>query len=108
MKSSINFYLLISIFYLLISSCDEVGPQIDFSGTHTGELDSTKLLVDSTTSKHVLIEEFTAVRCPNCPQGTTIIDGLLNDYPGRLDVIEIHSGVLANPILSSDPDLKKE
>jgi hypothetical protein len=83
-------------------SCEEVGPQIDFSGGggNGGGVG------DTTQEKIVLIEEFTAVRCTNCPKGHVIIDDLLVENPDKIEVVEIHSGELAIPYNDTDPDFR--
>ncbi|MBA3647197.1 MAG: Omp28-related outer membrane protein [Chitinophagales bacterium] len=86
--------VLISIFIL---SCQEIGPGINIENSNNN--------ADS-TEKKVLIENFTGVQCVNCPQGDTLIENLIQQYPGRVEVIDIHAGPLAEPVILSDPDLR--
>ena len=46
----------------------------------------------------VLVEDFTAVRCPNCPKAATEIKSLEEKYPENIVTIAYHTGNLANPI----------
>jgi hypothetical protein len=61
---------------------------------------------DTSQQKIVLIEEFTAVKCPNCPKGRVIVDNLQQSDSGRIEVVEIHSGDLAVPYNTTDPDFR--
>ena len=65
------------IFTLFLSVC------INYSFAQT---------IVSTTpeNKKVILEEFTGTGCPNCPNGHTTADTLLNNNPGNLFVIAYH------------------
>ena len=52
----------------------------------------------------VLIEEFTGVRCINCPAGSAKIENLLSIHGERLIAISIHAGFYANPYPESQYD----
>ncbi len=95
------FLQLVLIICLCVTSCVEIGPPINTGGGGTGG-------TDTTNERVVLMEVFTAVQCVNCPAGREIIDALLDSFPGRLEVVEIHSGDLAEPINSSDPDFRSQ
>src|SRR5262249_24221148 len=41
-------------------------------------------------TKNVVVEDFTGVRCPNCPQSHVIIENLQTQYPGRVAAICLH------------------
>jgi hypothetical protein len=56
------------------------------------ELVSTDIL-----PKNVLIEEFTAIGCGNCPIGHSAIKVHQNQNPGRIISIRMHHGSLASP-----------
>ncbi len=87
-------------------SCKEVGPNINLTGN--GGDTSGNGNVDSTQLKNVLIEDFTATNCTNCPKGRDIIDNLINQNPGRIVVVEVHQGQLSYPLLPGDPALKTQ
>ena len=60
--------------------------------TYLQELVSTTI-----TPKNVLIEEFTAIGCGNCPTGHSNVKGLEIEYPNRIVSIRLHHGGLATP-----------
>lgn len=76
-------FLLIVLFSILIFSCKEVGPVVDLSVPQT--------------SKVVLLEEFTGVRCGPCPAAHAVVEELVNQYPDKLAVISIQTGGFSVP-----------
>ncbi len=84
--------------------CDEVGPNINLHGN--GGDDTSGGNVDTNQKKMVLIEDFTATNCPNCPKARDIIDNLLSQYGDRMEVVEVHQGILSVPLEQGDPQLK--
>lgn len=82
-----NLFLLIlgSFFF----SCTEIAPVIPPLG-----------------DKKILIEEFTGVRCVNCPAGAAEIENLRAIYGDRLIVISIHAGDFAPPYSDSKFDFR--
>jgi hypothetical protein len=83
---------------LWTSSCKEIGPDIDLgnSATDTTLLDSTYLItaIPAAQEKMVVLEEFTGVRCINCPDGHEQIYNILNTYPNSCIAISLHSDFL--------------
>ncbi len=55
--------------------------------------------------RNVLIEEFTGVRCVNCPNGAKIIEEMVAEFGERVVPISIHHGFFAKPIAESKNDL---
>ncbi|MCY7410448.1 MAG: Omp28-related outer membrane protein [Chitinophagales bacterium] len=98
-----NYIFFISIL-TIIFSCKEIGPVINTSGN--GGNNGGGANVDSTQQRIVLLEDFTATNCPNCPKGRVIIDQLLAAHPGRIEVVEIHQGPLSVQLYPDDPILK--
>lgn len=47
------------------------------------------------TSRVVLVEEFTGIKCVNCPTGTEKLEVLSKQNPGQIIVIGIHAGFFA-------------
>lgn len=47
--------------------------------------------------KNAILEEFTGMYCPNCPDGHAIAASILNENPGRAFTIAIHQGSFAVP-----------
>ena len=72
------------------SACTELGPKIS--------------LVE--TSRVVLIEEFTGVRCVNCPEGSAKIEDLLAIHGDKLVAISIHGGIFSDPFDNSAHDFR--
>ena len=48
-------------------------------------------------NKNVVLEEFTGISCPYCPDGHAIAEGIKNNNPGDVMLINIHTGGYATP-----------
>ena len=48
-------------------------------------------------NKNVVIEEFTGISCPYCPDGHAIAQGIKDNNPGDVMLINIHTGGYATP-----------
>lgn len=75
-----------------ISSCEEIGPDINLGRNQNSVSDTTYVESPAATpeSKIVLIEEFTGVRCPNCPQGHDIIANIKSANPNKVVSVSLH------------------
>jgi hypothetical protein len=82
MKNSI--YILVFIIFI---GCSEVPVIIPDSGGNQG----------GGPLQNVLIEEYTGVRCQNCPAGARLLDELKNIHKERLVILSIHGGFFAQP-----------
>ncbi len=82
----ICFFLL----FVLAFSCSEIGPVIT-------SLDPGNTTPTNTRKRIVLVEEFSGVRCVNCPAGSQDLEKLVALYPGQLAVVSIHAGFFSNP-----------
>lgn len=89
MKRILLLGLLCSLFFF--PSCDEIGPSVNLGGGGTGGSGNGE------QERMVLIEEFTGVKCKNCPQGSELIEDLVDTYGKQLIPISIHSGFFAEP-----------
>ncbi len=58
-------------------------------------------------NKNVVLEEFTGIKCPNCPGGHATASQILNAHPDDVSVIAIHTGYYANPS-GSLPDYRTD
>lgn len=96
----IGFSVLSAVFF----SCKEIGPNINLSNNNNDTTGTGG--VDSTQEKTVLMEDFTATNCPNCPKARNDIENLLEDHPDRMEVVAIHQGILSTPLLDGDSALK--
>lgn len=94
MKNTIVLYFFAFLF--LFASCEENKPLIPpLGGQATGE-------------RKVLIEEFTGVRCVNCPQGSEEIENLRTIYGENLITVGIHSGSFSSPYPESTIDFRTD
>lgn len=89
-----NILTLFTFFAILTFGCDEIVAPIDLQITPTG--------------RRVLVEEFTGVRCVNCPEGSKKIKELIENeiYGDYVIPISIHAGFFANPYDSSLYDFR--
>ena len=58
-----------------------------------------------TSGRVVLMEDFTGASCVNCPAGTAVVDGLLEEFPDNLVVVAVHSNFLSTPAVSGEVKL---
>ncbi|MBL7813985.1 MAG: Omp28-related outer membrane protein [Saprospiraceae bacterium] len=73
----------------LFSACAEIPPVVPPLG-----------------DRKVLVEEFTGVRCVNCPAGAAELENLKSIYGDRLLVVSIHTGDFAPPYSDSKYDFR--
>ncbi len=92
------------------SSCKEVGPEINLHGNANSVSDTTYIEspVATPASKNILLEEFTGVNCPNCPEGHALVATIEAQYPGRVSAIAFHpANTLGKPFTGiSNQDLQ--
>lgn len=74
------------------SGCKEIGPEITLRGNDKAISDTSYIESPIATPelKNVVIEEFTGVRCPNCPQGHQIIKSIKQTNPDRIVAVSLH------------------
>ncbi len=98
--SIISSCLIFSFFILsfLFTACEEIAPTLNPVTPNPGGEDSIV--------RKVLIEEFSGVRCVNCPAGSAAIENLLNIYGDQLIAISIHAGFFAPPYPESKYDFR--
>ena len=111
---SISFFLIISF----LSACEEVPPDIIFEETvgdtsSVEQVDFEEIRKDTSFLKttlpdaqlqSVVIEEFSGVRCVNCPEGHRQSEAILEAFPQQAIVFTIHAGFLAAPYDFSKED----
>ena len=85
MKQLLFFFSII----IMCAACTEISPVIPLLG-----------------DKKVLVEEFTGVRCVNCPSGAAELENLKSIYGDRLVVVSIHAGDFAPPYTDSKFDFR--
>ena len=96
-----NMNRIISIFTLILSififSCDKVKYPIVQKATVVGSNFITKTNSSVSSTKKMLLEDYTGARCPNCPDAAKTATTLLVTYPTDLIVIAVHAGNFAKP-----------
>jgi len=94
-------FLLLALLSFFFFSCEEIAPTVtgsmpgDGGGPNVGD-----------QQRQVLIEEFTGVRCVNCPAGSAAIQDLLSIYGDQLVAVSIHAGEFSPPYADSKYDLR--
>ncbi len=59
----------------------------------------------SPENKKVVLEEFTGIHCPYCPDGHRLAQQLKDQHPDDVFLINVHTGYYANPS-SGEPDFR--
>ena len=88
MKLSRIFYSLLIISALFFQSCDKI--DAPFKEIGSGGNDTTEV-------RTVLLEDFTAQQCPNCPTASKVAQDLKDHYGNKLIIMAVHAGILAEP-----------
>ncbi len=81
----------------LITSCKEIGPEIDFKPKYEGDTSYVITSIPAAQDKIVYLEEFTGVQCVNCSQGHQLVADLLTQHGERLAAVGVHSGPFSAP-----------
>lgn len=68
---------------LFLASCEETPPYIDFSGARAEDTTYLAAAPETPQQRRVLMEEFTGVSCPPCPNGHIKIAAIETQYPER-------------------------
>ena len=71
----------------------------------TGSMFAQLPVSTTPTTKKIVLEEFTGIHCGYCPDGHTIANNIYNNNPGKVILINIHSGSYANAA-AGEQDLK--
>lgn len=85
----------------LLFACDEIAPVINPQMDVVSNVSDLPVDVDN-QMRQVLIEEFTGVRCVNCPAGAEEIKGILEANGTRVVAVSIHAGEFSPPYTSTD------
>lgn len=85
----------------LFASCEEVPIQIN---PIMGPMEPMDTIDIGDQDRQVLIEEFTGVRCVQCPAGSVEIEDLLTIHGVQLIAVSIHAGEFSPPHPDSDID----
>lgn len=84
-------------FLVWIASCDVIdAPYVD-NPTNTPDTNTTA------AKRVVLVEEFTGIKCPNCPEASHFAHALSKGaYKDKMILVSVHAGNLAKPNGSGD------
>ena len=85
MKKYAAALLLLSGFF---ASCEEKGPNINLTAPPAVATDTTyTATLETPQPRQVLVEEFTGVKCPNCPEGHAVLRSLLTSFPNSVNIV---------------------
>lgn len=101
-------YIIIAL-SISLYACQEEGPFINLEEEQDTLVDTSFI---STTpipaqNRNVLFEEFSGVRCSNCPVGNTVTNGLYTSLGDRFVPVTVHSDFLALPY-GTNQDLRND
>ncbi len=90
-----------------LASCKEIGPKIDFN--IKPEDTTYETTVELKKPRIVMIEEFTGVSCPPCPNGHERLDAIELAHPGSVAIvgIQIYNWIQGNPVVEGGVTLTK-
>ncbi|MBK8367031.1 MAG: hypothetical protein IPL10_06335 [Bacteroidetes bacterium] len=71
----------------------------------TGSMFAQLPVSTTPSNKNIVLEEFTGIHCGYCPDGHVVANNIYNNNPGRVVLINIHSGSFANAA-KGEQDLK--
>ena len=71
----------------------------------TGSMFAQLPVSTTPSNKNIILEEFTGIHCGYCPDGHSIANTIYNNNPGRVVMINIHSGSFATAA-NGEQDLK--
>lgn len=82
---------------VIFTACDEYEADEILVKLTARETQDTTPITQSQDELAILIEDFTGWNCPNCPEGTSILNSLKESYGERLIVSAVHQGSFAKP-----------
>ncbi len=81
---------------LLIGGCDVIeDPVIPLTINYRGEATPPSFDPIFTGDQHVLLEDFTAHQCGNCPPAGALAEQIAEAHDGRVHLLAVHAGSLA-------------
>jgi len=95
---------------IMLGACEEEPPPVNLN-PDTGLTDTSYMGEGNATpqEKKVLIEDFTGVRCNNCPDATDQAEAIKADNPDRIIILAIHcNDAFSEPYPESKEDYKTE
>lgn len=106
MKNNIVLQAVLGLFLIIaFNSCEEV-PVIVIPVQQLGDCPAVNSALVADQQRQVLIEEFTGVRCVNCPDGSEAVEALIDQYGEQLVVLSFHAGFFSDPYPESVYDFR--
>lgn len=104
MKKSL--FIIAGTLLFFMNACKEIGPAIDFTPKDVDtafkerEYDTSYMQqsVPDAQEKKMLVEDYTGVKCVNCPTGTKILKNYDEQHPNKIVIVGLHGGPLTTPI----------
>lgn len=93
---------------VLFLSCDKIDEPYMTPTDETAVTVTFPALNPSSVYRKVLIEEYTAFHCPNCPNGHAKLEELHGIYGDTLIAVGIHATALAAPLTEYPYDFRTE
>ena len=82
------------IFYILVIVCAFIPL-----------LNAQTMVTTNVQYRNVVLEEFTGINCGYCPDGHAIAESVFTDNPGRVNIINVHTGSYSVPS-GGQPDFR--
>ncbi len=98
-----KYILFLATAILFFSACDEIPPKV--TGSMGGPVEPSPV---QDQKRQAIIEEFTGVRCVQCPAGSSFIQDLLAIHGEQLVAVSIHAGDFSPPYAASLYDFRTE
>ena len=89
-------YPFIILVLLCALSCTELPPLVS-TGQKSASCDIADAALVADQQKNVLIEEFTGIRCVKCPEGSILLEDLIQLHDHRVIAVSIHAGDFSAP-----------
>ncbi|MBE0646460.1 MAG: Omp28-related outer membrane protein [Bacteroidales bacterium] len=80
-------YLMMALAGILVVSCDKLDQPYS----------SEKVIVLDTNKRKVLLEDYTGMKCVNCPAATADAEALVDLYKGQVILMTVHAGYFSEP-----------
>lgn len=92
-----------------LASCKEVAQEVILDPSQLALFDTTYISTStvSPVPNNVMMEEFSGVRCANCPDGNSKTHDIHSLFPQRVTIVTVHSDFLASPY-ANEIDLRCE
>ena len=116
MKTLFNVGIALMVSVIMFSSCDEnIDPYKDFiPAPPLGECEGPVAKNDTNYSdtlnpnRKIVLEEYTGVKCQNCPQAATIAKNLLAANPKDMILMAVHASGFAKPNTKYPDDFRTD